>query len=205
MHSRKPSRMHGMRHALLHQCFKYSLPSMLHYYFDKRKSKNTANSILVRELIITFYGEGDRLFVIAGHQFFLFPPWNAQKNSGPPPCMRKQILVPPLAYAKKFWSPPLVKEQPLPHLGKKFWSPLSDPQKKLEWKRGRCNQRNKWKDSGLYKEWNITCKNRKNMLQVISVRRGRSTIGHKCPGQDVPSESGRPGRNGLIRSVGCVC
>ncbi len=37
--------------------------------------------------------------------------------SGPPLFKHKKILVPPFAYGKKFWSPPLLPT------GKKFWSP----------------------------------------------------------------------------------
>ena len=76
---------------------------------DRHYPQQTIDSPLTASLstkpyqgAIIFYGEGGRLFVIAGHQFFLPPPWHAHKNSGPPPGLRKKILV-----------PPLVKEHPL--------------------------------------------------------------------------------------------
>ncbi len=45
------------------------------------------------------------------------PPWHAQKNSAPP-GMHKKILVPPLAYAKIFWSPP--HERTPPYINNEF-------------------------------------------------------------------------------------
>ncbi len=51
-------------------------------------------------------GGGDRLFVMAGRQFF----------SGPPLGMREKIPVPPFDYEKKYWSPPLPTKELLPHM-----------------------------------------------------------------------------------------
>ncbi len=85
---------------------------------------NWWNKITIRELPF-FTGRGPS-FMMAGHQFFLVSPF----------CLCEKVLVPPFAFAKKFWSPlclcqkilvPLCLCQkilvpPLP-LRKKFWSP----------------------------------------------------------------------------------
>ncbi len=56
---------------------------------------------------IIFYREGGgRLSVIAGRQFFLVPPLACAKKFWSPPRHARKNSGPPLAYAKKFWSPP---------------------------------------------------------------------------------------------------
>ena len=65
--------------------------------------------LMIQSLLGSYHflpGGGGCLSVIAGRQFFVVPPWHAQKNSGPPQHAQKILVPPPLAYAKKFWSPP---------------------------------------------------------------------------------------------------
>ena len=88
----------------------YTVTCIMYIQYINRYQYDIGKNVLfechLRELsFIT--GRGGRLSVMAGRQFF---------------------LVPPLAYDKKFWSPPLPtgkKFGPPFGLGKKFWSPPS--------------------------------------------------------------------------------
>ncbi len=63
---------------------------------------------------IIFYREGGgRLSVIAGRQFFLVPPLACAKKFWSPPRHVQKNSGPPLGLRKKILVPPLVKEHPL--------------------------------------------------------------------------------------------
>ena len=99
--------------------------------------------VILRELSF-FTGRG-HLFVIAGRQFFLVPPFECAKRFWSPSCHEQKASA-PFAYAKIFWSPyertpPYINNETLrppswekilvsPSVAyKKFWPPL-DPLKK---------------------------------------------------------------------------
>ncbi len=87
---------------------------MLKIKIPENRATSCANTFREQSF---FNGSGGRLFVNAGRQFFLVPPWHAQKNSGPPWPTQK-ILVPP-------------RERTTPYINNNSSPPLCDPQKIL--------------------------------------------------------------------------
>ncbi len=92
--------------SMLRQC--HCVTHFVTYRYENREkiSRHLFRIVTTLRELSFFTRRGGRLSVMAGRQFFLVPPLPTAKNFGPPPLgPTEKILVPPLDYPKKFWSP----------------------------------------------------------------------------------------------------